>query len=358
MRGEPGRGAPVQRRDVVGQLPAQLGAQELGEQRVVAMPGAALVERRREHAAVLQSRQHRVAVARPGQRVGELGAQGLDDRRAQQEVAQLGWLAGQHLADQVVADGRVGAGEPLDEGARVGMVLQRHRRQAQRCRPALGAPPQRGQVLGRQHDAERGEQRSGLVQREVQIVRADLGQAAVEAQAAEADRRVGPRDDDEPQGRRREAHEPFEISCTASMTSWKSSSTRTTGCGTPSSASASAARHQAHAHGLARTDRQRRDRIVARRRAEGREDPAPEAAAIGVVGVEREPGDGSRRTARGDPRAQQRALAGTGRSGHQGHRPLHAGVEAVEQSRAQRRRPSALGGPRASSPGATRRPFA
>ena len=147
----------------------------------------------------------------PGERVGELGAQRVDDRRAQQEVAQLRWLAGQHLADQVVADRGVGAGEVLDEGARVGMVLQRHGREAQRGRPALGAPPERREVLGRQRDAERAEQRAGLVQREVQIGRADLGQAAVEAQTAEPDRRVRPRDDDEPQGRRREAREPFEI---------------------------------------------------------------------------------------------------------------------------------------------------
>ena len=211
VRGEPRRGPPVQLRDLVGELRAQLGAQELGEQRVVAMPGAALVERRREHAAVLQSRQHRVAVRRPGERVGELGAQRLDDRGAQQEVAQLRRLAGQHLADQVVADRRVGAREVLDEGARVGMVLQRHGREAQRRRPPLGAPPERREVLGRQHDAQRAEQRAGLVEREVQVGRADLGQAAVEAQTAESDRRVRPRDDDEPQGRRREAHEPFEI---------------------------------------------------------------------------------------------------------------------------------------------------
>ena len=152
--------------DLVGELRAQLGAQQLGEQRVVAMPGAALVERRREHAAVLQSRQHRVAVRRPGERVGELGAQRVDDRRAQQEVAQLRWLAREHLADEVVADRGVGAGEVLDEVARLGMLLQRHGREAQRRRPALGAPPERREVLGRERDAERAEQRAGLVQRE------------------------------------------------------------------------------------------------------------------------------------------------------------------------------------------------
>ena len=85
------------------------------------------------------------------------------------------------------------------------------RRQAQRGRPALGAPPERREVLGRERDAQRVEQRAGLVEREAQVGGADLGQAAVEAQAAEPDRRVRPRDDDEPQRRRREAREPLEI---------------------------------------------------------------------------------------------------------------------------------------------------
>ena len=183
------------------------------------------------------------------------------------------WLAGEHLADQVVADSRVGAGEVLDEGARVGMVLQRHRRQAQRCRPALGAPPERREVLGRQHDAERVEQRAGLVQREVQIGRADLGQAAVEAQAAEPDRRVGARDDDEPQGRRREAHEPFEI-CVDGVDDLvevvEHEDDRLRGA---FERVGERGGHQAHAHGLARADRQRRDGVVARRLGQRRRTP-------------------------------------------------------------------------------------
>ena len=44
---EPGRRAPVQPRRLIGKLRAQLGAQQLGEQRVIAMPGAVLVEGRR-----------------------------------------------------------------------------------------------------------------------------------------------------------------------------------------------------------------------------------------------------------------------------------------------------------------------
>ena len=93
VRGEPGRGPVVQLRHFVGELCAQLGAEQLGEERVVAMPGAVLVERRREHAPVLQAREHALGVPGAGERVGEVRAQRVDDRRAQQEVAQVRRLA-------------------------------------------------------------------------------------------------------------------------------------------------------------------------------------------------------------------------------------------------------------------------
>ena len=89
VRGEPGRGPPMQLRRLVGELCAQLGAQQLGKERVIAMPVAVLVERRREDAPVLQAREHALCVPGAGERVGEVGAQRVDDRRAQQEVAQV-----------------------------------------------------------------------------------------------------------------------------------------------------------------------------------------------------------------------------------------------------------------------------
>ena len=122
--GEPRRRAPVQPRWLIGKLRAQLGAQQLGEQRVIAMPRAVLVEGRRERAALLQPRQHRVAFGALGERVGQLRAERVDDRRPQQEVAHLRRLSREHLADQVVADRGVGAGEVLDEVVRLGMLVQ------------------------------------------------------------------------------------------------------------------------------------------------------------------------------------------------------------------------------------------
>ena len=149
VRGEPGRGAPVQLRDA--RRGAARAARRAAARRTAGGSDATCRARRAASSARRRAPgapASRWPSRRPGQRVGELGAQRVDDRRAQQEVAQLRWLAGEHLADQVVADRRVGAGEVLDEVARVGMVLQRHRRQAQRGRPALGAPPERREVLG------------------------------------------------------------------------------------------------------------------------------------------------------------------------------------------------------------------
>ena len=75
--------------------------------------------------------------------------------------------------------------------------------------------------------------------------------------------------------------------------------------------------------------------------AERAEHRTPEAAAVGVVAVEREPRDRAGRAAGRDPRAQQRALARTGRGGQQRQRTLHAGVEGVEQPAARHHRRSA-----------------
>src|SRR3954452_2863966 len=66
--------------------------------------------------------------------------------------------------------------------------------------------------------------------------------------------------------------------------------------------------------------------------AERAEHRTPEAAAVGVVAVEREPRDRAGRAAGCDPRAQQHALPRAGRGGQQRQRALHAGVERVEQA--------------------------
>jgi hypothetical protein len=284
--GGPDGGARVQRLDLVRELHAQLGAQQLGEQLVVAVPDAVLVERRREHAAVLEPGDHRVTVGAAGERIGHLGVERLDDRRAQEERAEVRRLVRERLADEVVADGHVGPGEAVDERARVGMVAQRDRGQPQRGRPSLGPPPELPEVLRRELDAEGLEHRRRLVACEREVRGPDRGEAALEPHAADRDGRVCSRDQDQPQARRREPGQALDV------------------VADDVGHLVEVLEHQRHRplaadhrldqrgqddldlHGLARAHRQGGHGLVARRAGQRFEHGAPEVAAIGVVGVQ------------------------------------------------------------------------
>ena len=105
----------------------------------------------------------------------------------------------------------------------------------------------------------------------MQIGRADLGQPAVEAQAAEPDRRVRARDDHEAQRRRRVAHEPFEILVHGVDDLVEVVQHEHDRLPRRPQRVGERRQHQVHAHGLARADRQRRDASspVARRAPRG-----------------------------------------------------------------------------------------
>ena len=231
VRGEPGRRPPVQLRRP--RREAARAARRAGARRTAGGSDATCRARRAavvEHAAVLQSRQHRVAVRRSGERVGELGAQRVDDRRAQQEVAQLRWLAGEHLADQVVADRGVGAGEVLDEGARVGMALQRQRPRgaARPPSPRCAARASRGPRAPARYRAPRTARAASSSEKARSAARISVmlpsrrrrpSPIGGSARVTITSRRAG--------GGKRASRS--RSSWTASITSWKSSSTSTTG---------------------------------------------------------------------------------------------------------------------------------
>ena len=113
--GVPARGALVEPPQLARQLLARAGAQQLREQAVVAVPLAVRVESEHEPIGALERRQHVRAGTLVGERVGEVGADPVDDRRPQQERALPGRLAVEHLGDQVVAHDAVVARELLDE---------------------------------------------------------------------------------------------------------------------------------------------------------------------------------------------------------------------------------------------------
>ena len=138
---------PVQVRHLVGLLVQQARLQHVGEEVVVAIPLAAVVERDQEQVAALQRLQHGLAAVLAGDGIAQRAAQPVQDGGLQQEVPDLVGLALQHLLDQVVDDVAVVAGEAGDEAGDVVAPLHRQRRQLERGDPPLGAPLQRGDVL-------------------------------------------------------------------------------------------------------------------------------------------------------------------------------------------------------------------
>ena len=149
--GVPVAGPPVQVRHLVGVLGEQACVQHVGEQVVVAVPGALRVERDDEEVAALEVLQHPGAVGAAGDRVAQGAGEPVEDGGAEQEVADLGGLAGQHLVGEVVDDEPVAAGERLDEAG--DLVALRDAAQGERGEleagdPALGALLERVHVGG------------------------------------------------------------------------------------------------------------------------------------------------------------------------------------------------------------------
>ena len=162
-----GRG-PVERGDGGRLGPAQLQAQEVGEEVVVAEPRPLGVERDDERVRLLEREQDPLGAGAPEQGVGQRTVDPLEDRRAQQQPPHLFGLALEHLGQQVVGDGSLAAGELGDEPLGVGMAGERQRGQPQPRRPALGAGVQLGQPSSDSATPET-ESSSRSPQREAQV---------------------------------------------------------------------------------------------------------------------------------------------------------------------------------------------
>ena len=111
----PGGRGPVKRRNPAGPLLLQPGAEQVGEQVVVAPPAAHLIQRYQEQAGLFYPLQHRLAVVPAGDRITQPAGQAFQQRGLQQEGAQLLLLAVQHLLGQVVQDIAVAAAERRHE---------------------------------------------------------------------------------------------------------------------------------------------------------------------------------------------------------------------------------------------------
>ena len=167
----------------------QLGAQHLGQQRVIPPGVPARPGRHHELQVGLHLPEHVRAVAALRQRVAQLAVQHVGDRGPQQELRQLGRGAVEQLVSEQIGDHRGPPGELGHRGRDVA-VLEPGGGQPQAGHPALGVTPERLDLTGSQAVlAERGEQLGGLGQRQRQVALADLGQPA--PPPPPADRQVG-----------------------------------------------------------------------------------------------------------------------------------------------------------------------
>ena len=188
--GVPGRGVAVHLRYASGLLFLQAGAEQVGEQVVVAPPAAHLIQRDQEQARPFRLLQQRLAALAAGDGVTQRAAEPLQHRGLPQERAQLRVLLLEHLFGQVVQDVPVAAGERGHERGGIGLSAQRQRGQLQPGRPALGPGRQRRHRPLRQRRRRVLEQFGGLRGHEPKLGLAYLGQLAARSQPRQRQRRI------------------------------------------------------------------------------------------------------------------------------------------------------------------------
>ena len=332
--GMPAGGEPVQPRDLARRLAAQLEPQQVAEQVVVAEPRARDVDRDDERVGLLELVQQTRTVVTAREEVGERAVDTLEDARAQQQRPDLGRLARQHLAEQVVRDRPLAAGELGDEAIGGVVAGERHRGQPQARRPALGAPVQAPDVAGGDAHPRRRHQLAGLLRGEVQVGAADLHQRAREPQPVQAELRVAPAQHERAQLRRRAGEqllEPAQRRLRAQLVEVVEDQR-------------DRAREPAESFAQPlqelllppqRGRHERGERVVGRDRAGAAQrvhDRGPEARRVGLVALDAHPRDRELRAAQ--PRRQQHGLAAPGRSADQRDGRRRAAVEEGEQPRA------------------------
>ena len=121
----------------------QAGAEQVGEQVVVAPPAAHLIQRRQEQAGLLHVLQHRLASGAAGNRVAQRGAEAFQHRGVQQKCADLLTLPLEHLLGQIIQHVTVAPGECRYEPGDITLAAQRQASQLQPGCPPLGPRCQR-----------------------------------------------------------------------------------------------------------------------------------------------------------------------------------------------------------------------
>ncbi len=314
-------------------LVAEPGPEHVGEEVVVAVPGAVIVERDDEEVGPLELLERRSTARPTGDGIAERPGERLQDRGLEQEAADVVALAFEHLPDQVVEDEAIVAGEPGDERRDIVATLHRERRELQGRDPSLGARLEHvdvGCVDGQPHLLV--EVGGGFVGREAQVGGPVLEQLTARSQAGQRQGWVGAARDHEVHLRRKaldqERHRLVDLRRLDQVVVVEHE-------------------HQIVVHREQVVEQRRHDRLGVRlrllqprprvgahlghRRAERGDDVVPEQPGLVVAPVEREPGGGR---SVGEQLGDERGLAEPGGRGHEREHGLPAEVEPLAQSRA------------------------
>ena len=176
----------------------EAGAQEGGEQMVVAVRTGPIIERDHEEVGREQAVEHQRGVVQARHGGTELRVEGLEHGGGEEELDHVPGEAGQHLAEEEVAHRAIGAGERGDEVVAPGSALEGDRGQLDTGRPSLGELVEPDPLVHRQGDAVESEEGRHLAVSEAQVVAAHLQQIPADPPSGQRQRRIRSRPDDDP----------------------------------------------------------------------------------------------------------------------------------------------------------------
>ena len=173
--------------------PAQLGAQHLSEQRVVAIRRAAAVQAHEQHVRASELPERPGGAALAAHRVAERPGQGAENRRAEEKGQLIRLELRQQLVPQVVSHHLVVTGEAGERTVHVALSLQGERCEVEARGPALGLAHQGVEPIAPDACPGRPEQRARLRASHGHVGRSQLENPAVGSQAAQGQLRFGSR---------------------------------------------------------------------------------------------------------------------------------------------------------------------
>ena len=185
----------MQIRHLFGVFGEQACVEHVGEQVVVAVPGALGVERADEEVLPLEVGQRPGTVGAAGDGVAQRAVKAVEDRGPEQEVTNLWGLPGQNFVGQVVDDEPVATGERRNEASdliAVGDAAQGEGGELEAGDPALRTVLQRFHVGGGElqpHDPV--EELPRLSWGEAEFGGAQLTELRATAQPGQRQRRIG-----------------------------------------------------------------------------------------------------------------------------------------------------------------------